>query len=114
MMAKQVFRRLLFVGILGLVVSLERASAIVSSPVSVPITITGGGGGATFPLTVSTGVLQTAGGTPYLILGDAPQGANNIPLCSAGNTYALCTGTSDTIAGAQADPGQRTFLSYIK
>ena len=113
-MAKQVFRRLLFVGILGLVVSLARASAIVSPPVSVPITITGGGGGATFPLTVSSGVLKTAGGTPYLILGDAPQGANNIPLCSAGNTYALCSASGDTLAGAQSDATQRTFVAYLK
>jgi len=86
--------------------------ATVSPPVTVPITITGSS--SLFPLMVSGGVLQTAGGTPYLILGDAPQGANNLPLCKAGNTYAACTGTGDTLSGAQTDSGQRSFLAYIK
>jgi hypothetical protein len=113
-MAKQVFRRLL-VGILGLVVPLECASATVSSTVVlVPITVTGGTPTSPFPLSVSNGVLQTAGGQPYLILADAPQGANNLPLCSAGNTYALCSASGDTIAGAQTDATQRTFVAYLK
>ena len=97
---------------IGLIIAAFILIAATSLPVDVPITVTPGG--VVFPLRVSNGVLQTASGQPYLILGDAPQGANNIPLCKAGNTYALCTGTGDTIAGAQTDSAQRTFLAYIK
>jgi hypothetical protein len=107
-MAKQVFRRLLF-GILGLVVPLECASATVSSTVVlVPITITGGTPTSPFPLSVSNGVLVNAQSQPYLILGDAPQGANSIPLCSAGNTYALCQNSTDAL------PTNHTFVAYLK
>ena len=61
-----------------------------------------------FPLSVTSGVLLSASGQPYLILGDAPQGANTIPLCTAGNTYALCQNSTDTL------PTDHTFVAYLK
>jgi hypothetical protein len=64
--------------------------------------------GVTFPLSVSNGVLQTASGQPYMILGDAGQGANNIPLCSVGNTFALCQSSADTL------PTNATFVAYAR
>src|ERR1700739_3765479 len=74
-------------------------------------TVTGNING-TFPLTVSNGVLETVNGSPYLILGDSPQGANSIPLCSAGNTYATCAPggvlVNDTL------PTNATFVAYAK
>ncbi len=51
-----------------------------------------------YPLTVSGGVLKTQGGAPFLMLGDTPQSImGKLPVCTAGNTFALCQNSNDAL-----------------
>ncbi len=57
-----------------------------------------GTGGGTFPLVVSSGVLKTQGGAPFLMVGDTPQSImGKLPVCTAGNTFALCQNSADAL-----------------
>jgi hypothetical protein len=64
-------------------------TGMTNSPFGQAETITGTPPTSTFPLTVSGGVLQTASGLPYMIIGDSPQAAINLPpLNGTGGTTA--------------------------
>ena len=94
-------------GTYNVTVCAQQANTINNS-ICVPFQISGTATVATFPLSVSGGVLQTAAGQPYMILADSPQGANAIPLCAAGNTYALCQTSTDTL------PTNATFVAFAR
>ena len=72
--------------------------------VEADITVTGD-----FSLAVTNGVLINAEGQPFLIIGDSPQSLiGSVPLCSAGNSFAACTGSTDAL------PTKPAVVGYLR
>ncbi len=64
-----------------------------------------------YPLQIRGGVLETAQGKPFLMVGDTPQSLiGNVLPCSGGtHTYAACSVSTDSIAG-----GKATMVAYMR
>jgi hypothetical protein len=89
--------------LLGVIFALALTTSKFRS-IEADITVTGD-----FPLAVSNGVLVNAQGQPYLIIGDSPQSLiGSVPLCSAGNSFAACTGSTDAL------PTKPTVVGYLR
>jgi hypothetical protein len=60
-------------------------------------------------LSVSNGTLVNASAQPFIMIGDSPQSMiGKLPLCSAGNTFAQCSGSTDAI------PANATAVAYLR